>query len=160
MPSILVQLFDDFTHSNVTQASSQEIFYKTNTNTVITTFEGQLRAVHKYTRLYLYHTHNNVLQDSPSISTGQTKRCHLLTLATPLSPTHTQIGGGGAISITVVSTKQSVVQLQRRGAAILSRSEMGCLTDFSRGVARPTDPSSSRFNQRRVGIKASIRSFH
>ena len=70
-----------------------------------------------------------------------------------------QIGGGGAVSTTVASTKQSVAKIQRRGAAMLSRSEMGGVTDFSRGTSKATGSSSFRWDRRRVGIKSTGRSF-
>ena len=70
-----------------------------------------------------------------------------------------QIGGGGAVSTTVASTKQSVAKIQRRGAAMLSRSEVGGVTDFSRATSKPTGFSSFRWDRRRVGIKSTGRSF-
>lgn len=76
-----------------------------------------------------------------------------------LVPTLRQVGGRGAVSSTVANTKQSVIQLQRRSAEILSRSERGGVSDFSSSSAGPSGSSGSKLNRlHRIGRKPSAHS--
>lgn len=69
-----------------------------------------------------------------------------------------QVGGRPAVSSTVASTKQSVMQLQRRGADLLSRSEGGGVSDFSQKSDAPSVSSGSRRDGlRRIGIYKTAR---
>lgn len=66
-----------------------------------------------------------------------------------------QVGGRGAVSSTVANTKQSVIQLQRRGADLLSRSERGGVSDFSQSSAGRGVSSGSKLDRlRRAGRKS------
>eukprot|EP00904_Undaria_pinnatifida_P010820 jgi/Undpi1/6869/HiC_scaffold_21.g09345.m1 len=69
------------------------------------------------------------------------------------------VGGRRAVSSTVANTKQSVIQLQRRSADLLSRSERsGGVSDFSGSAAGPSGSSGSKLNRlRRIGGKPTVR---
>ena len=74
-----------------------------------------------------------------------------------------QVGGGGAVSSTVASTKQSARIIQRRGSVLLARSDVGGRIDFGSPVRTGSTTSSATLEKHiemasRVGLrKSSVR---